>query len=218
MLIDLKETELSIGEECMVTKAFMEAIRLKGESLYQHSIITGELAGAIWENLGYDSNRTDLIKKAGYLHDLGKISIKESVLLKPGTLNDQEWEQMRLHPILGSIAIEGIPGFEEISKIILYHHERYDGTGYPNGFGGNEIPIESVVIRLCDMFTAMTNERTYKPCYPTSYVLKLCLQEVKHYFNEHELKLIYKTLQKVCVKSNGKGNGNGFHSYDYRNY
>lgn len=214
MLIDLKKVETGIEEDCMVTKAFMESIRLKGESLYQHSVITGEISGAIWERLGYNGTGVDTIKKAGYLHDLGKLSIKESILLKPGCLTDQEWEQMRLHPIIGSIAIENIPGFNDISRIILYHHERYDGTGYPNGLKGNDIPIESVMIRLCDMFTAMTNERAYKPCYPIDYVIRICLQEVKYYFNSKEMNIIKETLKEICISG---GNG-GLHLNNNRQY
>jgi len=203
MIIDLCIAEKKI--DCPITQAFLQSIWLKSESLHHHSIICGEIAGAIAEYLEFSKQDCEKIKTAGYLHDLGKLSIKESILQKPGELTEREWEQMRLHPILGSIALENIDGFGEISRIILYHHERYDGRGYPNGLSTNEIPIESIIIKVSDIYTAMTNERSYKPVYPKEYVLKVCANDMKPFFQPSDVKGITELLSEVYVKSNGNG-------------
>jgi diguanylate cyclase (GGDEF)-like protein/putative nucleotidyltransferase with HDIG domain len=104
----------------------------------------------------------DLIYRAGMLHDIGKISTPDLVLLKPGKLNDLEYSLIQQHVTSSYEILNRVDVFEKISEIVRHHHEKYDGTGYPQGLKGDEIPILSAIISLCDAFDAMTTSRIYK--------------------------------------------------------
>lgn len=96
------------------------------------------------------------------LHDIGKIIIRESTLFKPGRLDDEEWEEIQLHPVTGSEMIKDITYLTPAIPIIRHHHERWDGTGYPDGLAGEEIPLTARIVSVSDGFDAMTTERTYQ--------------------------------------------------------
>jgi putative nucleotidyltransferase with HDIG domain len=102
------------------------------------------------------------MRVAGILHDLGKIGVPETVLNKPGKLSDKEFEMVRKHPELGVEILEPIEFLRDVFPIILHHHEKYDGTGYPCGLKGKVIPIESRVLAIADTFDAMTSTRAYR--------------------------------------------------------
>jgi diguanylate cyclase (GGDEF)-like protein/PAS domain S-box-containing protein len=104
-------------------------------------------------------NRVEL---AGRLHDIGKINISEDILDKPGKLNDQEWKKILKHPESGFRILSTVPEYLDIANIVLTHHERYDGKGYPRGISGHNIPLESRIISLADAYDAMTELRTYR--------------------------------------------------------
>jgi putative two-component system response regulator len=114
--------------------------------------------------LGYDD--TDRIVTAGLLHDIGKIGVPDHVLLKPGRLTDEEFEIIRKHPELGWISLRDIPDFDDIGMLLLHHHERIDGKGYPGGLRGNEIPMGSRIIAVADTFDALTSDRPYRRACP----------------------------------------------------
>jgi PAS domain S-box-containing protein/putative nucleotidyltransferase with HDIG domain len=116
----------------------------------------------IAEDMGRDINTVNMIYKAGMLHDIGKIVIPEAILLKPGSFTDIEFKLMREHPQSGYDILKPISMYDEIADIILYHHEHYDGTGYPYGKKGDEIPFISQLLSVADTFDAMTTNRIYK--------------------------------------------------------
>jgi HD-GYP domain-containing protein (c-di-GMP phosphodiesterase class II) len=103
------------------------------------------------------------IEIAALLHDIGKIGIPDAILLKPGVLSSSERRVMNLHPTHGSAILRSIPGFEAVSRLVLHHHERWDGKGYPEGLAGEDIPVGSRIIAISDMFDAMIHERSYRP-------------------------------------------------------
>ena len=107
--------------------------------------------------------RTKLnIEYAAILHDIGKLSIPDNVLNKAESLTDEEWEMIYKHPEIGYNLLKDIPLLKEASKLVLYHHERYDGKGYPNGIKGNDIPMEARLISVADAFDNMTTEHSYR--------------------------------------------------------
>lgn len=117
---------------------------------------------AMAKQMGFSKEQQTIIERAGILHDLGKLSIVDDILQKTGKLTDEEWEIMKKHPrksveILGPLEFL----FKE-KEVILYHHERYDGRGYPGGLKGEEIPIESRLMAVADTFDAMNSERAYR--------------------------------------------------------
>jgi HD-GYP domain-containing protein (c-di-GMP phosphodiesterase class II) len=103
-------------------------------------------------------------------HDIGKIGIPDKVLLKPGRLNDEEWELMKQHSKIGADILAGAPKFARIAAIILHHHERFDGKGYPFGEKGEKIPLGSRIIAVCDSIDAMASIRAYRGALPLETV------------------------------------------------
>jgi len=95
-------------------------------------------------------------------HDIGKIGIPEHILLKPSALSEAEWAEMKTHPVIGANLIGEVPNLERIRPIVLAHHEHYDGSGYPNGLKGDEIPLAAQIISVADTYEAMTSTRPYR--------------------------------------------------------
>ncbi len=106
--------------------------------------------------------KTQEIKTAGILHDIGKIIVPTEILSKKGRLTDQEFEEMRKHPEIGFRILKAARNMSDIAEIVLSHHERWDGKGYPRGISEKEIPLASRIIAIADSFDAMSNDRTYK--------------------------------------------------------
>jgi polar amino acid transport system substrate-binding protein len=102
------------------------------------------------------------LEVAALLHDVGKILVPDSVLKKPGVLTPDEHEQMAIHPARGAEILARVPGLEVVATIVRYHHERWDGSGYPDGLSGERIPLASRIIAVCDSFNAMTSDRPYR--------------------------------------------------------
>ncbi len=103
-----------------------------------------------------------MIAQAGLLHDLGKIGIPEAVLRKAGPLTDEEWEIMRQHPVVGARIVSPLEFFSEAALVIRHHHERHDGSGYPDGLRGEGIPIGARIVAVADVFDALTSDRPYR--------------------------------------------------------
>lgn len=101
---------------------------------------------------------------AAPMHDIGKVGIPDSILLKPGKLNSSEWEVMKSHTTIGAeILAGGVSALTQLAGVVaLTHHERWDGSGYPNGLAGEDIPLEGRIAAICDVFDALTSERPYK--------------------------------------------------------
>jgi len=125
----------------------------------------GRVAGyarSIAVHLGLNDSEIDQMVMAALLHDIGKIGVSDQVLLKPGKLTNEEFAQIKRHPELGWMALKNIDDFKSISLIVLHHHERFDGAGYPGNLKGNEIPLGSRIIAVADSYDALTTNRPYR--------------------------------------------------------
>ena len=111
--------------------------------------------------LGLSFPTVDLVRRAAFVHDIGKILIPDSIVQKPGALTPEEQEIVRMHSELGARMLSRRPAMRDLAPIVLHHHERWDGNGYPTGLSGSDIPVESRVIFVADAFDAMTTERPY---------------------------------------------------------
>lgn len=133
----------------------------------------------LYPECGLDRKHIDMIVSASSLHDLGKISIPDSILMKPGRLTKDEFEYMKSHTIRGceildSMKIEWEPESRQISyDIIRHHHEKYDGCGYPDGLKGDEIPLPAQLVSVADVYDALVNERCYKDAYSTDEAFRM---------------------------------------------
>ena len=126
-----------------------------------HSLRVAQLSEDIAREMGFSESRIEKIRNAAMLHDLGKIGLPQSLLNKPDTLTYEEWDQIYRHPIVGEDISREISRFKEVPVWIRHHHERYNGTGYPDGLRGELIPVESRIIACADTFDAMTTDRPY---------------------------------------------------------
>jgi putative two-component system response regulator len=102
------------------------------------------------------------IERGSLLHDIGKIGISDTILHKPSPLTNEEWKAMRFHPDIGARIIEDIPFLQDTLPIIRYHHERWDGSGYPAGLSGQDIPLQARIFAVADAFDALTSDRPYR--------------------------------------------------------
>jgi len=141
----------------------MTALDLRDVETFGHSRTVAKYSQVLARILGIDERETlDHIKKGALLHDVGKIAIPDSILKKPSALTPSEWEKIKLHPSLGYGLIKEIKLVQEIGNIILFHHERYDGKGYPNNLKEREIPKEARIFAVADALDAITSYRPYR--------------------------------------------------------
>jgi len=122
------------------------------------------LAEAIGLQFKLDDHGMDVLSLAAGFHDIGKIGIPDNILLKSGVLSEQEYEDIKQHPVIGANMLRSIgnPLMDEVAECVLHHHEHWDGQGYPDGLAGNAIPIISRIVSVVDAFDAMTTTRSYR--------------------------------------------------------
>jgi putative nucleotidyltransferase with HDIG domain len=137
----------------------------KDHYAYKHSQNVRELTVALAKSLGLPSVDITRLGTCALLHDIGKIGISDEILNKAGELNTEEWEAIKSHPQLGADIISHVPQLASCLAGILYHHERYDGSGYPAGLKGEAIPLDARILGVVDAFAAMTSARPYRPAF-----------------------------------------------------
>jgi diguanylate cyclase (GGDEF)-like protein/putative nucleotidyltransferase with HDIG domain len=138
--------------------ALTERDRYTGE----HSEAVIEMSAAVARNMGLRSAEVERIRSAALLHDIGKVAIPDEILNKRGPLTDEEWERMREHPAIGERILRVLPGMAAVARIVRHEHERWDGTGYPDGLEGEQIPLGSRIIFAADTYHAITSDRPYR--------------------------------------------------------
>jgi putative nucleotidyltransferase with HDIG domain len=142
-------------------QALTQAVDAKDSYTASHSVNVADYACAIAKRVGMASEALD-IERAGLLHDIGKIGVPEALLLKPSTLTPEEFRQVQEHSVMGARIIESMPFLKEAVVPVLYHHEHWDGNGYPDGLTAEEIPKGARVLAVADAFDAMTTDRPYR--------------------------------------------------------
>jgi putative nucleotidyltransferase with HDIG domain len=141
----------------------MAAMDLRDVETFGHSLTVAKYCQALAQLVGIrDQTELDNIRKGALLHDIGKIAIPDAILKKPSRLSAAEWQKVKLHPVLGYGLIKEIKLVKEVGHVILYHHERYDGTGYPKGLKKDAIPLEARMFALADALDAITSHRPYR--------------------------------------------------------
>ncbi len=161
------------------------AAEFKDEDTAAHIHRMAHYAGLIAQAVGLEHERIEMLLYAAPMHDVGKIGVHESILQKPGKLTPQEFEAMKAHTWIGSRIFEGsdVPVLQMSATIALTHHERFDGTGYPQGLRGDKIPIEGQIAGLADVFDALSSKRCYKPAFPVERCLQIIEEERNRQFH-----------------------------------
>jgi putative nucleotidyltransferase with HDIG domain len=147
-------------------RALAEVIDDRDRGNGAHSQAVGRYAGAIARELGLPHESIERVRFGGIVHDVGKIGVPETVLQKPGWLDAEDWLEMRRHPEIGARILAGAQ-LADVSSWVLAHHERPDGTGYPNGLAGTAIPVEARILAVADAYEAMTSNRVYRTALTT---------------------------------------------------
>lgn len=142
--------------------ALIRALDAREKEVGSHSERVMAYASLLAEASGIDELGRSVLAKGALLHDIGKIGVSDNILLKPAKLDEAEWEIMRQHPAVGYEILAGIRYFAGAADLVLSHHERYDGAGYPNGLRGDAIPISARIFALVDTLDAMTSDRPYR--------------------------------------------------------
>jgi putative nucleotidyltransferase with HDIG domain len=147
----------------MVTASTLtQTLVLRDPDGHGHAMRVTDLALRIASVLGVGERRIVAIEAGGPLHDIGKLEVDRAILEKPGALEPEELEEIRAHPELGARMLRGIPSIRAALDCVLHHHERWDGTGYPYGLGGHEIPLEARILAVADAYDAMISDRPYR--------------------------------------------------------
>ena len=153
-----------------VVKSLADAIDAKDSYTNGHSGRVAEYSREIAKRFGYTQKEQSDIYMMGLLHDVGKIGVRDEVINKPGKLTDEEFEEIKKHPVIGSQILSNIQEMPSLSTGARWHHERYDGTGYPDGLAGNDIPEAARIIAVADAYDAMTSYRSYHNVMPQEKV------------------------------------------------
>jgi len=146
-----------------VVRMLAETIKVKDPSLRNHSDEVSDFVLTVANRLHLPGEQRERLRFGSLLHDVGKIAISEQILLKPGPLTEEERRIVELHPLIGSRLVREVPALQPLADVILHHHERWDGGGYPGGISSESIPLESRIIAVADSFSAMTAARPYRP-------------------------------------------------------
>lgn len=152
-------------------KALILTIDAKDHYTFDHSEHVARLSSSIAEVLSLPKNVKGKIEHAAVIHDIGKIGVDEKILRKRGPLTAEEFAEIKKHPEIGTTIVQSVPFLEDAVPVILYHHERYDGKGYPEGLKGEKIPLNSRIVMVADAIDAMMHARPYRKSLPMDKVL-----------------------------------------------
>ena len=146
--------------------AYSTAMDVCDPDLGAHAARVGANAEAVALRLGWDDEQIEALRIGAALHDVGKVNVRAEVLAKPGRLDDRELAEIRAHPVEGMWLIAGVPSLQRALPYVLFHHERWDGLGYPTRRAGTAIPVEGRILAVADAFDAMTSGRPYRSALP----------------------------------------------------
>ena len=159
----------SIGQSLL---GLANALEAKDPYTRGHSERVGRWSRRIAAGLGLPPETVQTVAQAGLLHDIGKIGVPEAVLRKPGPLEESEWVLMRRHPVIGAQIVAPFESLAGVSSVIRHHHERHDGSGYPDGLVGDAVPLGARIVAVADIFDALTSDRPYRAALPREAALE----------------------------------------------
>ncbi|MEO5368382.1 MAG: HD domain-containing protein [Magnetococcus sp. WYHC-3] len=164
-----------------------------------HVIRMSHYSRILAQAAGLPPERVELVFQSAPMHDIGKIGIPDRILLKPGRLDDNEWQVMRQHPGIGAgiIGRHNTPLLETARVVALSHHEKWDGTGYPRGLREEEIPLEGRIVAVADVFDALTSDRPYKPAWSVEDTLGVLTQEAGRHFDPNLIPLFLGCMDQL---------------------
>lgn len=179
-----------------ITEVLLNALELRDRGTAGHSQRVAELALRLGHVLGLPDQEMGLLRMGALLHDIGKIGVPDSILYKPGSLNDKEWVVMRQHTSYGAEIIRPIPEVRDVLSIVLYHHEKWDGTGYPHRLTGENIPVLARVCAVAEVLDSLMSDQAYRPAWPKAQVLRWMEQESGKAFDPAIVEALFTLLER----------------------
>ncbi|MCX8063108.1 MAG: GAF domain-containing protein [Anaerolineales bacterium] len=193
--------KLSLAYEATI-EGWSKALELRDKETEGHTLRVTELTLRLAERLGVDPALFPHIRRGCILHDVGKIAIPDSVLLKPTALSEEEWALMRQHPTLAYQMLSSIEYLQPALNIPYCHHERWDGSGYPRGLKGEEIPLEARIFAIVDVWDALTNDRPYRKAWSRQEALKYIRDQAGKQFDPRVVKIFLEAMEEMETGSN----------------
>jgi len=194
-----QRTEELHSTRLQVVQRLGMAAEYRDEETGNHILRMSHICALLAEAVGWDEAQCDLILNASPMHDIGKIGIPDAILLKPGKLEPDEWEIMKSHATIGAKLLSGDESelFRMSQEIALSHHEKWDGSGYPSGLKGEEIPLSGRIAALADVFDALTSERPYKKAWSIEAALELIQENSGKHFDPNLVEVFEPNLPQI---------------------
>jgi PAS domain S-box-containing protein/putative nucleotidyltransferase with HDIG domain len=183
----VQATELKRAYDATL-EGWAHALELRDKETQGHSLRIANMTIELAKRMGIDEQDLDNIRRGALLHDIGKMGVPDTILLKPGKLNEDEWSIMQQHPTYAYEMLSELPYFKDILDIPYCHHEWYDGTGYPRGLKGEEIPLSARIFAIVDAWDALVSDRPYRKAWTKENALKHLIDQAGSHFDEDVVK------------------------------
>lgn len=177
---ELSTTRIGLNDQVLANQKLVEgiveslinALEAKDPNTRGHSQRVSRMAAAVAKTLGMAPGECEQVRLSALFHDIGKIGISDTILLKKGPLTNDEFEEIKRHPVYSYRILKPVDPFDKVLRGVLHHHENWDGSGYPNGLRGEQIPVSAMIIHVVDSYDAMTSQRTYRSPMPPDVAIE----------------------------------------------
>ncbi|MBS1723079.1 MAG: HD-GYP domain-containing protein [Armatimonadetes bacterium] len=188
-------------------KSLALAIDAKDQYTHQHIIRVQKYAVAIAKEMGLTGNDLEAVNTGALLHDIGKLGVPEYVLLKPGKLTDEEFDKIKMHPEIGAAILEPVPFPYPVLPVVRHHHEKWDGTGYPDRLKGEEIPLSARIMAVADVYDALTSSRSYRNAWPHEQAFNTIVKDAGTHFDPVVVEAFKTAILPVIQEMAEQGEG-----------
>ncbi|MGA9884395.1 MAG: HD domain-containing phosphohydrolase [Candidatus Acidiferrales bacterium] len=196
--------ELEHAESVLFTLAY--SIEARDPYTHGHCERLADMSSRLGEKLGLPEDQIRALRRAGVVHDIGKVAVPDAILLKPGPLSEEQTLVMRKHPVVGERICAPLRTFRLVLPIIRHHHERHDGSGYPDGLHNSQIPVTAAVLQLADVYDALTTDRPYRKASTSAVALTIMQEEAKRGWWDRELLDAFRAMIVETSASGSSGN------------
>ncbi len=196
----------SLEEAETILFALAQAVETRDRTTGDHCQRLAEYSVALGRALGLPQPQLVALHRGGYLHDIGKVGVPDSILFKQGSLTEEEWKVMKFHTVKGEEICRPMKSLAPVLPIIRSHHERWDGSGYPDGLKGEDIPLLARILQIADVYDALTTERPYKPAHSSEEAFRILDEEARRGWRDIELLTMFHEIREGFPPSDsGRG-------------
>ncbi len=204
--VQVKQTQLA-DLYLSTIKSLALAVDAKDQYTHQHILRVQRYAVAIAKHMGFEGDELEAVNTGALLHDIGKLGVPEHVLLKPGRLTEEEFAQIRKHPEIGAAILEPVEFPWPVIPVVKYHHEKWDGTGYPEGLKGEQIPLNARIMAVADVYDALTSSRSYRSAWTHERALNVICKDVGTHFDAVVVEAFKAVIDTVIAEMAECGEG-----------